>query len=64
VVAHLRVACYGCDRVGGEPVNGGWVLIVLGIVLAVGLRHADAIVAGIGLVLLGAWILTVKEPVR
>ena len=62
--AHLCVACDGCDRVGGEPVNGGWVLIVLGIVLAVGLRHGDAIVAGVGLVLLGAWILTVKEPVR
>ncbi len=44
--------------------NGGWVLIVLGIVLAVGLRHGDAIVAGVGLVLLGAWILSVKEPVR
>ena len=44
--------------------NGGWFLIALGIVLAVGLRHGDAIVAGIGLVLLGAWILTVKEPVR
>ena len=44
--------------------NGGWVLILLGIVMAVGLRHGDAIVGGIGLVLLGAWILTVKEPVR
>jgi hypothetical protein len=64
VVAYRCVACDGCDRVGGEPVNGGWVLIVLGIVIAVGLRHGDAIVAGVGLVLLGAWILTVKEPVR
>lgn len=64
MVAHLRVACDRCDRVGGEPVRAGWVLIVLGIVMAVGLRHGDAIVAGIGLVLLGAWILTVKEPVR
>jgi hypothetical protein len=45
-------------------VNGGWLLILLGIVLAVGLRHGDAIVGGIGLVLLGAWILSVKEPVR
>ena len=62
--SHLCVACDRCDRVAGEPVNGGWVLIVLGIVLAVGLRHGDAIVAGVGLVLLGAWILTVKEPVR
>ena len=62
--AYLCVACDGCGRVGGEPVNGGWLLIVLGIVLAVGLRHGDAIVAGVGLVLLGAWILTVKEPVR
>jgi hypothetical protein len=64
VDAYRRVACDGCDRVGGEPVNGGWLLIVLGIVLAVGLRHGDAIVGGVGLVLLGAWILTVKEPVR
>jgi hypothetical protein len=62
--AYRFVACVGRDRVGGEPVNGGWFLIALGIVLAVGLRHGDAIVAGIGLVLLGAWILTVKEPVR
>jgi hypothetical protein len=45
-------------------VNGGWLLIMLGTVLAVGLRHSDAVVAGVGLVLLGAWILTVKEPVR
>jgi hypothetical protein len=62
--SYRRVACDGCDRVGGEPVKAGWVLIVLGVVLAVGLRHGDAIVGGIGLVLLGAWILTVKEPVR
>jgi hypothetical protein len=45
-------------------VRAGWVLIVLGVVMAVGLRHADAVVGGIGLVLLGAWILSVKEPVR
>jgi hypothetical protein len=45
-------------------VKAGWVLIALGIAMAVGLRHADAVIAGIGLVLLGAWILTVKEPVR
>ena len=62
--SYRRVACDGCDRDCGEPVNGGWVLIVLGIVMAVGLRHGDAIVGGIGLVLLGAWILSVKEPVR
>ena len=62
--SYRRVPCDRCDRVGGEPVNGGWLLILLGIVLAVGLRHGDAIVAGVGLVLLGAWILTVKEPVR
>jgi hypothetical protein len=62
--SYRRVACDWCDRVGGEPVNGGWLLIVLGVVMAVGLRHGDAIVAGVGLVLLGAWILTVKERVR
>jgi len=45
-------------------VNGGWVLIVMGISMAVLLDHADAIVGGIGLVLLGAWILSVKEAVR
>jgi hypothetical protein len=45
-------------------VNGGWLLIVLGISMAVVLRHGDAIVGGIGLVLLGAWILSVKEEVR
>jgi hypothetical protein len=45
-------------------VNGGWVLIAMGISMAVVLRHGDAIVGGIGLVLLGAWILSVKEPVR
>ncbi len=62
--SYRHIACDGSDRVGGEPVNGGWVLIVLGIVIAVGLRHGDAIVGGVGLVLLGAWILSVKEPVR
>jgi hypothetical protein len=64
VDSHFRVACDGCDRVGGEPVNGGWLLIAMGISMAVVLRHGDAIVGGIGLVLLGAWILSVKEPVR
>ena len=44
--------------------KGGWGLIVLGVVLAVWLRHADAVIAGVGLVLLGAWLLSVKEPVR
>ena len=62
--AYRHIACDGCDRVGGEPVNGGWLLIVLGISMAVVLRHGDAIVGGIGLVLLGAWILSVKEEVR
>jgi hypothetical protein len=45
-------------------VNGAWVLIVMGISMAVLLGHADAIIGGIGLVLLGAWILSVKEAVR
>ena len=62
--SYRRVGCDGCDRVGGEPVNGGWLLIAMGISMAVVLRHGDAIVGGIGLVLLGAWILSVKEPVR
>ena len=64
MVAHRRVACDGCDRVGGEPVNAGWVLIAMGIAMAVVFRHADAVVGGIGLVLLGAWVLSVKEEVR
>jgi hypothetical protein len=45
-------------------VKAGWFLIALGIFGAVWLQHADAVIAGVGLVLLGAWILTVKEPVR
>jgi hypothetical protein len=45
-------------------VRAGWVLIVLGIIGAVWLQHADAVIAGVGLVLFGAWMLTVKEPVR
>ena len=44
--------------------NGGWFLIALGTALAVGLRHADAVVGGVGLVLLGFWLLSVKEEVR
>jgi hypothetical protein len=45
-------------------VKAGWLLIAMGISMAVVLRHGDAIVGGIGLVLLGAWILSVKEEVR
>jgi hypothetical protein len=45
-------------------VRAGWVLIVLGVALAAGVRNPDAIVAGVGLVILGAWILSVKEEVR
>jgi hypothetical protein len=45
-------------------VKAGWGLIVMGVLLAVWLQHADAVIAGIGLVALGAWILSVKEPVR
>jgi hypothetical protein len=44
-------------------VRAGWVLIVMGISMGVLLGHADAIVAGIGLVLLGAWVLSVKGAV-
>lgn len=44
--------------------KAGWGLIVMGVLLAVWLQHADAVIAGIGLVALGAWILNVKEPVR
>ena len=44
--------------------KAGWFLIALGTVLAVGLRHSDAVVAGVGLVLLGAWMLSIKEDLR
>ena len=44
--------------------KAGWLLIAMGISMALVFRHADAVVGGIGLVLLGAWILSVKEEVR
>ena len=44
--------------------KAGWFLVAMGISMAVVFRHGDAIVGGIGLVLLGAWILSVKEEVR
>lgn len=44
--------------------KAGWLLIAMGISMAVVFRHADAVIGGIGLVLLGAWILSVKEEVR
>ena len=56
--------CDGCDRDCGEPVKAGWVLIAMGISMALVFRHSDAVVGGIGLVLLGAWILSLKEEVR
>ncbi len=64
MVAHRACPGYGCDRVGGEPVRAGWVVIVLGVTLALVVGNPDAVVAGVGLVLLGGWLLTVKEPVR
>jgi hypothetical protein len=45
-------------------VRAGWVVIVLGATLALVVGNPDAVVAGIGLVILGAWILSVKEEVR
>ena len=44
--------------------KAGWLLIAMGISMALVFRHSDAVVGGIGLVLLGAWILSVKEEVR
>ncbi len=44
--------------------RAGWVVIVLGATLALVVGNPDAVVAGIGLVILGAWILSVKEEVR
>jgi hypothetical protein len=64
VVAHLPRPEYGCDRVGGEPVRAGWVVIVLGATLALVVGNPDAVVAGVGLILLGFWLLSVKEEVR
>lgn len=64
MVAYRPGTRYGCDRVGGEPVKAGWLLIAMGISMALVFRHSDAVVGGIGLVLLGAWILSVKEEVR
>jgi hypothetical protein len=45
-------------------VKAGWVVIVLGATLAFFVRNPDAVVAGVGLVLLGFWLLSVKEEVR
>ena len=44
--------------------KAGWVVIVLGATLALVVGNPDAVVAGVGLILLGAWILSVKEEVR
>ena len=44
--------------------RAGWVVIVLGATLALFVGNPDAVVAGVGLILLGFWLLSVKEEVR
>ncbi len=44
--------------------RAGWVVIVLGATLALVVGNPDAVVAGVGLILLGFWLLSVKEEVR
>ena len=42
----------------------GWVFIGLGVGSAVLFQHLDSLIFGGLLVLMGVWVLTVKEPVR
>jgi hypothetical protein len=45
-------------------VKAGWTLIVLGVGSALWFQHLDSVVWGAFMVVVGLWMLTVKEPVR
>jgi putative Ca2+/H+ antiporter (TMEM165/GDT1 family) len=45
-------------------VRAGWVLIVAGVLSAVIFQHADSVVFGALMVLIGLWVLTIKEVSR
>lgn len=44
--------------------RAGWALIVLGVGSALWFQHLDSVVFGAFIVLVGLWMLTVKEQVR
>jgi hypothetical protein len=45
-------------------VRAGWVLIVAGVMSAVIFQHADSVVFGALMAIVGGWMLTVKEVAR
>jgi hypothetical protein len=45
-------------------VKAGWVFIGLGVGTAALFQHLDSLIFGGFLVLVGLWVLTIKEPVR
>ena len=53
-----------CDCDCGVTVRAGLTLIGLGVGSAAVFQHLDSLIFGGFLVLVGLWVLTVKEPVR
>jgi hypothetical protein len=45
-------------------VRAGWILIAGGVMSAVIFQHADSVVFGALMVLVGLWVLTIKEVSR
>ena len=64
----MGVDCFSvggwCDCDCGVTVRAGLTLIVLGVGSAAVFQHLDSLIFGGFLVLVGLWVLTVKEPVR
>jgi hypothetical protein len=55
-----------CERrnLGGVTVRAGWILIAGGVMSAVIFQHADSVVFGALMAIIGGWMLTVKEVAR
>jgi hypothetical protein len=45
-------------------VKVGWFFIALGLAMGAIFQHADAYVFGVGMLLFGAWVLSVREEAK